>query len=352
MKRVLVIIVSLIILGTMPVGDTVAEEQISIEPPQYVRVINKSKKLVVKWNKIPNATYIVYKNGKKLKTLKSTKLSDKKVKLNKTYKYKVATCQTIGGKNVESKKSFQVSARLVNKKSKKVNASKFSKVKAVYSMGINGQITIKANAKASKKNKKKKLFDKKIRWLQTPNDLATISNKGVVTANNNLKTGKVVFYAIAHNGMKKKVTVNVTNQAYPSSYKNLYGVEEEIKPIITTYKKEIQDIVNYFEFIKGPMDISFDIDDEGNLKQSVETELDSKIKDELYNIVHNMPVTITVTKKYIRVERVDKTVYKTERVNAIVYGFARSTYSQCNNEYGGLIEIAPHWYTQFYEYYV
>ncbi len=129
----------------------------------------------------------------------------------------------------------------------------------------------------------------------------------------------------------------------------MYGVEEEVKPIVTTYKKEMMDIANYFEFVKEPINVTFDIDGKGELSQSVETKIDDNIKEKLYKIIHNLPVVIHVTKKYVHVERIDKTVYKTARVNSIYYAFARTSYSSLGDGFGGIIDIAPHWYTQFYE---
>lgn len=350
MKKIVVAIICAVILFLPFAVITQADNITSINAPKVVKAINKNKKIVVKWSSVTKANgYVLFKNNKKYKTLKKKSFKDSKVKKNKTYKYYVLAFKKIGSKTIYSSKSLMVSAKKVNKKSKKVNASRWTNIKDSYSLCLNGTEKLNPKVKPSKKYKKKKVFDKSVRWISSNNSLATVSKDGRIVANNKMKKGKLFVYAIAHNGLRKKVTISISNFAYPSKFKNMYGVEEEVKPIVTTYKKEMMDIANYFEFVKEPINITFDMDGTGELSQSKETKIDDKIKEKLYKIIHNVPVVIHVTKKYVHVERVDKTVYNTARVNAIYYAFARTSQGSLGDGFGGLIDIAPHWYTQFYE---
>lgn len=69
-----------------------------------------------------------------------------------------------------------------------------------------------------------------------------------VKANNNMKTGTVIIYAKAHNGLTKKVKINIENYAYPSKIKKMYMLSDDIKPLVTEHMAEMTKIVSYFEF--------------------------------------------------------------------------------------------------------
>ena len=63
-------------------ADTASQTNTVNEPVKFIAK-QKGKKVVLKWNKSKNVKgYIIYKNGKKFKTLKKNKLTDKKVKKN------------------------------------------------------------------------------------------------------------------------------------------------------------------------------------------------------------------------------------------------------------------------------
>ena len=83
-------------------ADTASQTNTVNEPVKFIAK-QKGKKVVLKWNKSKNVKgYIIYKNGKKFKTLKKNKLTDKKVKKNKVYSYKIKAYTIANGKKVFS----------------------------------------------------------------------------------------------------------------------------------------------------------------------------------------------------------------------------------------------------------
>ena len=64
-------------------------------------------------------------------------------------------------------------------------------------------IKLHAKARVNKGLKKKKVYNSKLVWSSSDESLATVDQKGVVTANDNRKTGTVYITARAVNGVKK-----------------------------------------------------------------------------------------------------------------------------------------------------
>ena len=126
------------------------------EPIKFIAK-QKGKKVILKCNKSQNVKgYIIYKNGKKFKTLKKNKLTDKKVKKNKVYSYKIKAYTFANGKKVFSNSGQTVSIIVTDKKSKKVNAGRFKYIKNQYTISLNGKVKLQGEAYPSKKLKKKK----------------------------------------------------------------------------------------------------------------------------------------------------------------------------------------------------
>ncbi|MFR6562814.1 MAG: hypothetical protein ACLUR5_13430 [Eubacterium ventriosum] len=90
-----------------------------------------------------------------------------------------------------------------------------------------------------RKLKKKKVLSRKLTWSSSDTSLATVNARGVVKANNNMKTGTVIIYAKAHNGLTKKVKINIENYAYPSKIKKMYMLSDDIKPLVTEHMAEM-----------------------------------------------------------------------------------------------------------------
>ncbi len=71
--------------------------------------------VALKWNKVAGASgYVVYRNGKKVATIKkgsTVKFTDKKLKAKTTYKYKVVAYKVVAKKNVYGNYSSQISVK-------------------------------------------------------------------------------------------------------------------------------------------------------------------------------------------------------------------------------------------------
>ncbi|MBQ6496752.1 MAG: amidohydrolase family protein [Firmicutes bacterium] len=107
-KRILVIALSIAVLATFTpmfsVGTASAATALKA-PVTFSGTAPSAKSIQLKWSKSAGAkSYVVYRNGKKLKTVKALKFTDKKVKKGKVYKYAVAAAK---GKKT-SKKSYVI----------------------------------------------------------------------------------------------------------------------------------------------------------------------------------------------------------------------------------------------------
>lgn len=328
-------------------ADTASQTNTVNEPVKFIAK-QKGKKVVLKWNKSKNVKgYIIYKNGKKFKTLKKNKLTDKKVKKNKVYSYKIKAYTIANGKKVFSNSGQTVSIIVTDKKSKKVNAGRFKYIKNQYTISLNGKVKLQGEAYPSKKLKKKKVLSRKLTWSSSDTSLATVNARGIVKANNNMKTGTVIIYAKAHNGLTKKVKINIENYAYPSKIKKMYMLSDDIKPLVTEHMAEMTKIVSYFEFENKNNETTFDIDDKGNLSMSKKISISSEMEKTIFNLISSMPITVEVHKGYVAFNRIDFTVYDTGIINSIAYVFQGMENVDTGYE---RIEIAPNWYYQYGEF--
>lgn len=253
---VILLIVLFIVLCGKSVN--VSANAIEVKAPQSLKAVKFSKTSIqLSWKGSGEVDqYQIFRYNKKSRKYKKiyslknkkkeTKITwvNKKLKPNRTYKYKIVACKIVEDKIYTSDFSYWVSARTYKKNARKVNSGipRISK-KAVY---LNQCSTnkIKCIIKASKygTNKKKTALSKKVRWYSSNISIATVDDTGKVTAGKN--TGKCYIYAKAHNGVTSKVKVNVKNYARPTEYYNL-PEENDILVLLTDYKSEIQKIAEY-----------------------------------------------------------------------------------------------------------
>lgn len=352
-KRISIFLMAVLILANVYTQNVIVTADIGVGTPTFFQGISKSgKHIKLRWKKAANANgYVIYKNGKKIKTIKGgkrTKWVDVKVKPDKTYKYRVSAYKKVGDKKVISSKSYQIKVRATDKKSKRVNVANITTAKKKYVLNFNSSKKIKVSIKADKKNKKKALLSKKVVWSSSNEDLATVDQNGKVYANCNMKSGALYIYVRAHNGLTKAIRVEVTNFAKPNKFKNMYIVDAEIKSMVTTYKNDLTEIASYFQFKKPNADVTFDIDDYGGLKKTPNISLDKSIEDKLYKILKNVPVTIAIHKTYLEVQRLVPTSYGTTIAYQIFYGFTDNAEKDFDNGYT-YIDIAENWYYQYFE---
>lgn len=252
----ILLIVLLIVLYGKSVN--VSANAIDIQAPQSLKAVKSSKTSIrltwkgngevdqyqiFRYNKKSRKYQKIYSLKNKKKAAKITWV-DKKLKPNKTYKYRVATCKTVENKIYTSDFSYWVSARTYKKNARKVNSGipRISK-KVVYLNQCSAK-KVKCIIKASKygTNKKKEVLSKKVRWYSSNISIAKVDGTGKITAGKN--TGKCYIYAKAHNGVTSKVKVNVKNYARPTEYYNI-PEENDILILLTDYKREIQKIAEY-----------------------------------------------------------------------------------------------------------
>jgi len=172
----------------------------------------KSKSAVkISWKKVPGASaYVVYGNkcGKgnhfqKIKTVKGTSFTQKKLKKGTYYKYLVVALK--GDAAIATSKTVHVATKggkVGNDKSVKV-AKKASKGKLTLKKGK----TFKLKAKAVAQSKKLKVKKHRAIAYESSNPaIATLNKKGVVKAK---AKGKCTVYAYAQDGVCKAVKVTV-----------------------------------------------------------------------------------------------------------------------------------------------
>lgn len=245
-----------------------------IKAPLNLHIVKKSTTaLQLSWNPVEGAGgYEIYRCPAGKKTYKRVKVVknpakgvwlNKKLKKNKTYKYRIKAYAISNGVKMLSKYAYTVSARTYTKKSKVVNVKKVVPEDYVFiDMGM--EDTIRATVKTKKKGKK--AVSKKVTWYSKNKDIATITKDGRITAKN--KPGICYIYAKAHNGKNsKKVPVYVENQAEPEEF-DLEHVEGTAKELLTKYKKEVCQVAYYFtgHIPKEDVMISYDTEDGWDLE--------------------------------------------------------------------------------------
>ena len=227
-----------------------------LKAPQGVCVTRKSDKaLRLRWKAVKGASgYVISrkergnKKYKKVKTVaggKKRTWTDKQVKTGKTYTYVVKAYKKEKGKKNYSKNSAWVSGKVDKRSDRTVNAGKV-KLKKNLTLGLRmtAKCGVKLSPKKYKKGKGKRIISKKIRYRSSDSRIATVDNKGVVTAG--IDTGSCYIYAMAHNGITAKMKVTVVDYARPASFMYYDGRVKEINVLLNEYKEEVCNIASYF----------------------------------------------------------------------------------------------------------
>jgi len=268
------------------------------------------KGIILKWSKAQKSKgYVIYRNSRKIVTIKSNKIkkyTDKKVKSGKKYTYEIAPYRIINGKKVLGSKSYKIAIKATKRNTKKINPARVVipdfYYKENYSVGLNESIKLHAKAKIKKGVKKKKVFNSKIVWSSSDESLATVDKNGVVKANNNRKTGTVYITARAINGVKKVIKVDVINYYNPLKFKNYRVVPEELAPLFGKYKNEMCEIATYFAFDNKISNVKIDLESDGlSVKTQPEVKWNEKIEKALYTVMNELCLHFEIKDGYLKV---------------------------------------------------
>ena len=343
----------------------------ALTAPSYFKGMSAKKGIVLSWKKNNDVDgYVIYKNGRKLKTIKSskTKYTDKKVKTNKAYTYEIQSYKNVEGRKTLSIKSLKIKVVKTNANSKKQNVTGFENIKKEYKLGIGESSRLKPTVKITKKSKKvkntkkvkQKAYSKKIRWSSSNPSLVKVDKNGRITAASDKTTGTAYIYAIAHNGVQKKIKVSVVNYALLGSVKNLKKVDDNaIKKMITDNKTDTAKIAEYFQYNnpEKSVELSFGFrtittdsgaqTDEIYVQVNGDILLDKEIYDFILNyFLKNNIKSIKIEKNYVVFQNTHLYSYG-YKVNDLVYVFngkgALDNY-QYNNAVYDVIPVSDRWY--------
>lgn len=171
----------------------------------------------IHWMKVTGADgYIIYgsrcnhggteRKLKKLKTItsgKTTRYTHKGLKKNTWYKYKVTAYKLANGKKVKIGSSLCLHS--LTKGSRYANPSKVKVSRTKITLKKGKSVTVKAEA-VLPKGKKKKKHTAEIRYVVSNPDIVSVSKKGKIKGK---KKGSCTVYAVAQNGVYKKIKIKV-----------------------------------------------------------------------------------------------------------------------------------------------
>lgn len=272
--------------------------------------MSNERGIILKWSKVPKSNgYVIYRNNKKIATIKSNKIknyTDKKVKAGKKYTYQIAPYTEVKGKKVLGVKSYKIRVKATKRNAKKINPARVVipdfYYEDNYNVGLYESIKLHAKARVNKGLKKKKVYNSNLVWSSSDESLATVDQKGVVTANDNRKTGTVYITARAVNGVKKIIKVDVMNYYNPVKFKNYKVVPEELAPLFGKYKNEMCDIATYFAFDNKISNVKIDLEEDGlSVKTQPEIKLNEKIEKSLYTVMNDLCLHFEIKDGYLKV---------------------------------------------------
>ena len=269
----------------------------------YGNNMSNEKGIILKWSKVPKSKgYVIYRNNKKIATIKSNKIknyTDKKVKAGKKYTYEIAPYTVDNGKKVLGVKSYKIRVKATKRNAKKINPARVVIPDFYYEdnyyVGLYESIKLHAKARVNKGLKKKKVYNSKLVWSSSDESLATVDQKGVITANDNRKTGTVYITARAVNGVKKIIKVDVMNYMNPSKISKKVYVDEAIRPVLTTYYKQLTEIAEYFSYIDKCADVKFNLNEMcDGIESDSNINMPENIKKDIYDLMYNVSVEVEV----------------------------------------------------------
>ena len=90
--------------------------------------MSNEKGIILIWSKVfQSKGYVIYRNNKKIATIKSNKIksyTDKKVKAGKKYTYQIAPYTKVKGKKALGVKSYKIRVKATKRNGKKINPAR------------------------------------------------------------------------------------------------------------------------------------------------------------------------------------------------------------------------------------
>ena len=344
------------ISGNTQISRAEEKKTAQVKAPLNLHVVKKSTtSLQLSWNLVEGAGgYEIYRcpagkhNYKRVKVIKNPMKGvwlNKRLKKNKTYKYRIKAYAVVNGVKVLSKYAYTVSARTYTKNSKVVNVNL---VKTdTYLLETDFGKTEKFLAWARTTKRKKKVVSRKIAWYSKNKDIATITKDGKLKAKN--KAGVCYIYAKAHNGKNsKKIPVYVLDPSTPQSF-HVEEVTGKAVLLLSRHKKEVCTVAKYFTGHRPSeeMDISYD-KEEGWEIEPVSVEVEDILGD-LKKIFDGLGDSLIVTADD---ELVTFTIEDKQADGKTIYHILEYYYDIRIDEYNwdeGYIEIADYWGYYSYE---
>ena len=270
-----------------------------------IKVIrHSSTSLRLSWNPVKDIDgYTIYQYDKKrhtyklIKNISATKTSwlHKKRKRNSVYRYRIAAYKKYGEKKITGPKSIWVSSKVYQRDKKKINARapKVNKKKCYLGLCSGYQLTAESIPAKFGLNEAKRVFSPKIRWFSSDKTIATVSANGYIQAGKTV--GRCTVYAVAHNGIRTEISVEVKNYAKVSGYYN-YGSRPEVVELISNYTPHIQKIAEYFSINRMNAEETLEI----SINDNAEIVLSNPAKDvkpvwnEIEELLANYPYPISI----------------------------------------------------------
>jgi hypothetical protein len=292
--------------------------------------------------------------------------TDKGLKANKKYSYKVRAYKKSPGGMAYSPLTYYVSAVTNKASSKRVNAGGMQYVERIQinynetktvknaktiTLGINETRAIIGTALPSKPAQKKgrKVLSKKARLMVTPSGHAAKDSKGRLVGK---LPGNANVYLMAHNGYKKKLNVRVVDYAKPAKWDNINEIDSRPAQFIQDCKNDINEVASYFSKRQGrPFGFNFAKNPDGALVIEDDPNVPPSTKDRpnlagviapIKNIIENSPYSVSISVTvygdvtYILSDPGDSHYYE------ISFRVGFDTPENTLNE-AGITKLAPHW---------
>jgi hypothetical protein len=317
--------------------------------------------LELKWQANAKANgYIVYRYDRKKEKYtkiakiaggKHTSYTDEGLTKGKLYQYKVRPYKKVRGKMVYGSVGYWVKARPYALGEKDVNARQITVEDKSLTLSIVGREKAYAYVSVGKgsKTKGKKPVNKTVRWRSSNKTIATVDGKGVIKTKTG--TGTCNIYAIAHNGVRAKIRVNVKDFSTPASF-DFTGVQGVARDLLRDYRVELGQIARYFHIHRPPGETTFDFDEDGFTVEPEDYKISRSIQDVLCKVMGGFErdertVIITAYKNYLTFTISDLAGVvpdgpETSAYYNVYYYYDRDMYD-FDIESEDYYEIAPHW---------